>query len=215
MEEIILHMLSETVNVDRMFVVELFDSTATSERITEEGEIATANVDAHFWKHLPTLASGRKIQRLIYDQHTLQNRMYLFGGNIVPIMRSAVPLFIRFVNPQAIAFPDDGAAKRFSSFFAASVKPENIIICKKIRGSGDETDKRIVTISDGDPTGKDLYIVDDLVRSGNTLLECAVKLKQAGAASISFFVTHAEFPCDEWHKFIDNPLVSEFYTTDS
>ena len=215
MEEIILHMLTETNNIERLLVVELFDSTATSERITEEGEIATANIDAHFWKTLPLLASGRKVHRLIYDHHTLQNRIYLFGGNVQPIMCSAVPLFIRTVNPKAIAFPDDGAAKRFSPFFAGTVHPEDIIICKKIRGSGENADKRVVSISDGDPTGKDLFIVDDLVRSGNTLLECAIKLKQSGAASISFFVTHAEFPCDEWHKFIDNPLVSKFFTTDS
>ena len=47
-----------------LVVVDPYDPSATMERVTEEGRIATANVDAHFWKFLPKLYSGRKIARL-------------------------------------------------------------------------------------------------------------------------------------------------------
>ena len=52
-------------------------------------------------------------------------------------------------------------------------------------------EKRIVTIQDGDPTDCHCVIVDDLVQTGGTLIECATAIQQAGALSVSAFVTHA------------------------
>ena len=96
----------------------------------------------------------------------------------------------------SIVFPDDGAYKRFNSFFPTWPT----IVCNKVR----DGDKRIVTIRDGNAQhththtcahtrayrnscmymiytllynkgitrGKDCVIVDDLVQTGGTLLEC-------------------------------------------
>jgi hypothetical protein len=44
-------------------------------------------------------------------------------------------------------------------------------------------------------------MVDDLVQTGNTLLECARVLKEAGALEVSAYVTHAVFPNESWRKF--------------
>lgn len=44
------------------------------------------------------------------------------------------------------------------------------IICAKVR----EGDQRIVRIKEGDPSGRHVVIVDDLVQSGGTLIECQV-----------------------------------------
>ena len=44
------------------------------------------------------------------------------------------------------------------------------IVCAKVR----EGDKRIVRIKEGDPAGRHVVIVDDLVQSGGTLIECQV-----------------------------------------
>lgn len=44
------------------------------------------------------------------------------------------------------------------------------IICTKVR----ERDQRIVRLKEGDPTGRHVVIVDDLVQSGGTLIECQV-----------------------------------------
>ena len=43
-------------------------------------------------------------------------------------------------------------------------------------------DKRIVQIKEGKPEGRHVVIVDDLVQSGGTLLECHNVLAQQGAA---------------------------------
>lgn len=44
------------------------------------------------------------------------------------------------------------------------------IVCAKVR----EGDNRIVRIKEGDPAGRHVVIVDDLVQSGGTLIECQV-----------------------------------------
>lgn len=45
------------------------------------------------------------------------------------------------------------------------------IVCNKVR----EGDQRIVRLKEGDPKGRHVVIVDDLVQSGGTLIECQVK----------------------------------------
>lgn len=211
MEEMIIFVLADTPNVNKLFVVDLYDPMATMERVTAEGEVATANVDAHFWKTLPVLASGRKTVRILVDHHTLQNRFYFTNGTTSVRFLSAMPIFAQIVGSSSVAFPDDGAYKRFKSFFKGCPH----IVCGKQRVG----DQRIVTIIDGAHSAKDttVYIVDDLVRSGGTLLECAKTLREAGATKIVMMVTHAEFPLDSWRKFVDreDKLVDEFYVSDT
>ena len=64
-----------------------------------------------------------------------------------------------------IAYPDEGAMKRFHTFFEAFDE----VVCTKVR----QGDKRLVTLKEGEPEGKHVVIVDDLVQSGGTLIECA------------------------------------------
>src|SRR5690606_35562509 len=102
--------------------VDIYDRAATMERVTEEGVIATANVDAHFWRHLPRLESGRKTLRIIYDHHTLHNRFYFTDGTTSHRLLSAMPVFREMLKKSGeenwvIAFPDDGASKRFGPQF--------------------------------------------------------------------------------------------------
>jgi len=219
MEEMLLFVLTETFNVERLVVVDPFDPWATMERVSSEGEVASANIDAHFWKTLPLCQSGRKVLRLIYDQHTLQNRFFYQGGNTRVAYRSGVPLFKRELTrvgfvpdaQHAIAFPDEGACKRFGKGFPRF----ELITCGKKRGEGDQ---RVVTILDGAVNGRQVCIVDDLVRSGGTLIECARALLQHGAAAVSLFVVHAEFPQESWRRFLPDACpvpVSRFWICDT
>lgn len=45
------------------------------------------------------------------------------------------------------------------------------VVCTKVR----EGDKRIVRLKEGSPDGRHVVIVDDLVQSGGTLIECQVQ----------------------------------------
>ena len=112
-----------------------------------------------------------------------------------------------------VAFPDDGAAKRFSAMFQDM--DMEIIVCGKTRGDGDE---RTVVIQDGDADGKHIVIVDDLVQTGGTLYESGKVLKEAGALSVNAFVSHAVFRNQTWKRFNvggDRACFDKFWVTNS
>ena len=87
-----------------------------------------------------------------------------------------------------------------------------MVTCGKVR----DGEKRIVTIQDGNPKDLHCVIVDDLVQTGGTLIECATAIKQAGALSVSAFVTHAVFPSG-WDRFsrANGGAFENFFITNS
>ena len=131
-------------------------------------------------------------------------------------LQTAIPLLKEKMlksNIDCVAFPDDGAAKRFSAMFQDM--DLEIIVCGKTRGMGDE---RNVVIQDGDANGKHIVIVDDLVQTGGTLFESGKVLKEAGAASVNAFVSHAVFPNESWKRFNvggDRACFDKFWVTNS
>jgi ribose-phosphate pyrophosphokinase len=191
--------------------------TGTMERIDEEGQIATAMTLARLFSFIPLTTYGPS-RIIIYDIHALQERFY-FGDSIIPILSSAIPIFVEQLEKAhakeniAIAFPDEGAYKRFHNQFKDYKK---LIICNKIR----DGDKRIVSIGEGQEHCQDshVFIVDDLVKTGGTLLECKKALRKFGAKFVSAYVTHAVFPKASWQRFINEPediRFKHFYITNS
>jgi ribose-phosphate pyrophosphokinase len=174
--------------------------TGTMERVDTEGQIATAKTLATLLSAIPLSAKG-PAQIIIYDIHALQERFY-FSDNVIPRLETALPLLQQLLSSQTnadeimYAFPDDGAYKRFHLMFPGD--DDHLIICAKKRMEGN---KRIVTIKDGHPKGKHVVIVDDLVQTGGTLVECGKALLNEGAIAVSAYVTHAVFPNDSWKKF--------------
>ncbi|GJS48116.1 ribose-phosphate pyrophosphokinase 4-like protein [Tanacetum coccineum] len=198
-----------------------FFPTGTSERMEEEGDIATAFTLARFLSNIP-ISRGGPTSVVIYDIHALQERFY-FDDNVLPCFESGIPLLksrlqqlpdsdnVMLFSCQTICFTGcmlvfllrveayDGAWKRFHK----QLQHFPMIICAKVR----EGDQRIVRIKEGDPKGRHVVIVDDLVQSGGTLIECQVmKLKQKvlaehGATKVSAYVTHGVFPKRSWERF--------------
>jgi len=194
--------------VKSLFIILPFFPTGTMERVDKEGDIATAMTMARVLTSLPLTQKGPS-KLMIYDIHTLQNRFY-FGDNVIPLLVTTIPLLldaIKDIKDIMIAFPDEGSQKRFGKQFA---KYEQII-CTKVREGND----RIITIKEGDPTGKHVIIVDDLVQTGGTLIECKNALMKKGAAEVSAYVTHAVFPKESWKKFVnetEKPFKNFFLT---
>eukprot|EP01127_Copromyxa_protea_P018216 TRINITY_DN5679_c0_g1_i1.p1 TRINITY_DN5679_c0_g1~~TRINITY_DN5679_c0_g1_i1.p1 ORF type:complete len:347 (-),score=59.49 TRINITY_DN5679_c0_g1_i1:35-1075(-) len=203
-----------------------FFPTGTMERVETEGQVATAHTLARILSGIPLSCEG-PAKLVIYDIHTLQNRFY-FGDYAVPVLETAMTELKKILalnhtgEELAIAFPDDGAYKRFSKL----LKDDKIqhVVCAKVR----DGDTRKVTIKDGDCKGKHVFIVDDLVRTGGTLKECRRACREAGAIKVSCFVTHAVFPPDEktntptWTNFLPaqeeangDKAFDVFYVTDS
>jgi len=186
--------------------------TGTMERVETEGEVATASTFARLLSATPLCARG-PCKILIFDIHALQERFY-FTDNVIPRLESAVPLILREMKKPdmtnvSVAFPDEGAFKRFHSMFE---KDFPLITCIKIREGG----RRNVKIKEGLVTDRHCFIVDDLVMTGGTLIECAKALKSAGASKVSAYVTHAVFPNSSWKKFQSCEVsFDSFYITDS
>ncbi|XAR48096.1 Ribose-phosphate diphosphokinase [Bertholletia excelsa] len=174
-----------------------FFPTGTSERMEEEGDVATAFTLARTLSNIP-ISRGGPTSLVIFDIHALQERFY-FGDNILPCFESGIPLLKSRLQQLpdsdniSIAFPDDGSWKRFHK----QLQHFPMIVCNKVR----EGDQRIVRLKEGDPKGRHVVIVDDLVQSGGTLIECQKLLAKHGAAKISAYVTHGIFPNKSWARF--------------
>ncbi|CAF3242912.1 unnamed protein product [Rotaria socialis] len=192
--------------------------TGTMERIQIQGEIATAFSLAQMISAIPLTRTGPS-EIVIFDIHSLQNQFY-FSSNIIVRLESTVELLLDELKKTenqnekyAIAFPDDGAHKRFGHMFDGHNYP--VVICSKIR----EGDSRSTAIREGNPKGYHCIIIDDLVQSGGTLIECAGAVLRNGAVNVSAFVGHGIFPNESWKKFLhsNNPIVrfDKFYLTNT
>jgi len=199
--------------IESLTIVLPYYPVGTMERVTREGKVATAATHAHMFSSLPSC--GRPTRLMVYDLHTLQNRFYLHG-NAVASLQTAIPLLkerIKSSNIDCVAFPDDGAAKRFQALFQDM--GVEIVVCGKTRGEGDQ---RSVVIQDGDPKGRNVVIVDDLVQTGGTLYECGKTLEERGATSVCAYVSHAVFPKESWKRFNvggDRAVFKKFWVTNS
>jgi ribose-phosphate pyrophosphokinase len=209
----IFHQLSAIYEIPRYAVKSFkvvlpYYPTGTMERVDRDGQVATAATLARMLSNIPMSRSG-PAQIIIFDIHALQERFY-FSDQVIPRLESGVGLLrekLALLEEQpTVAFPDEGALKRFGQWFAAYPH----IVCHKIREDGG----RKIRIREGDPENRHVVIVDDLVMSGGTLLECRRVLRENGARKISAYVTHAVFPKDSWRNFTRAGFDS-FWVTDS
>ena len=77
------------------------------------------------------------------------------------------------------------------------------VICTKVR----DGDKRIVRLKEGSPQGRHVVIVDDLVQSGGTLMECQKLIKsQVGPCQ----TTHS---ISVWHQLFCKPAPAQILAT--
>lgn len=220
--------LSESF-VQSLTVLLPFYPTGTMERVVRRGQVATASTIARMFSSLPS--TGRPCRVIILDVHTLQNQFY-FHGHALADLYSCIPLLLtrinaytdfieseipvaemRTENPKydAIAFPDEGAGKRFKSFFPGFP----VIVCGKERIG----ENRIVTIQDGNPVGMRVLIVDDMIRSGGTITEAAKVIKKAGAKCVAAHCTHAAGELKDLMRFLPNGdrygVFEKFYLSNS
>ena len=188
--------------------------TGTMERSDHEGQVATADTLASLLSDLPPAGPG-PIPLYIWDIHALQNRHY-FGNHIAPRFKTGLKQLFRALEGRkvTIVFPDDGANKRFGKMKAVLDAQKrlgfSVAVCRKER----DGDTRKVVLSEGDVKGADAVVVDDLVHSGGTLLECGKAVLEAGAASVEAYVTHGVLEEGNWKKF-DGKVFRKFMMTDS
>ncbi|KAK3264563.1 hypothetical protein CYMTET_26705, partial [Cymbomonas tetramitiformis] len=89
----------------------------------------------------------------------------------------------------------------WEKFLAARMGDSSLrirVVCTKVR----DNKKRIVRLKEGFAQGRHVIIVDDLVQSGGTLIECQKVLAAVGARHVSAYVTHGVFPNRSFERFI-------------
>lgn len=190
-------------------------SVGTMERVDTEGIVATADTMANIISNCMETCKEGKPTIHIYDIHTLQNRFYFDYNKVQIKLHSGIEILKNKINQNSIiVFPDDGSYKRFGKDFISY----KTLVCSKVR----DGESRKITIKDKinfppDETNvvyNEVIIVDDLVQSGSTLIECKKVLETQGYSNISAYVTHSIFPNDSWKKIISTGF-KHFYTTNS
>ncbi len=209
-------------------------SVGTMERVDKEGILATADTMAKIISNCLELTKEGKPIIHIFDIHALPIRFYFNSNNVIIKLESGIPMFKKIISDNTIiVFPDDGAYKRFKTYFT----DYKIIVCSKIREGNTRNIKIIDKINFPEITNNindtnnidktnniddnnnnlqydEVIIVDDLIQTGGTIIECKKALQLEGYKNISAYVTHSVFPNDGWNKILDNNF-HNFYTTNS
>lgn len=223
-------------NLKSLTIVIPYYGVGTMERSDQDGVLATANEMAKIISGAMSdcRTSNGYPQLVFFDIHAIVERYYFSG--LYPVYVSGLDLLYpkkitftlsksnekRFVD--AIVFPDDGAYKRFKNNFPSSVAK---IICSKLR-VGDTRRIVIQDIIDSKRINfKSFLIVDDLIQTGNTLIECAKAIhahfesdegkayKDSRECKIAVYATHGVFPKDSWIKFAECDLIDKIYITNT
>ncbi len=215
-EQLIVLLVLPRQLINSLTIIIPYLGSATHERVDYSGQLATVEPILKILSScIPMTKTGPPILR-VFDIHALQERFYVKDTITMKLM-SAIPVLLSYLKEKktkyVVAFPDDGAYKRFKYFF--SDFPQ--VICNKIR----DGDVRKISIREKLNYPEDcshlkhVIIVDDLVQSGETLLTCANALKENGFTSISAYATHAVFPNNTWKRFVNSNTIDEFIVTNT
>ncbi len=141
----------------------------------------------------------------------------------IPVVQlSAMPLFADVIaTPSArnddcvLVSPDMGGLRRISKMsellngmpWIATVKDRDLATGKIEIKSIDGQDK------DMDLDGKEVFMVDDMISSGGTIVKAAQLLKEKGVTKVSAFVTHPIFS-QEAPTLLQESILDAVYVTD-
>jgi len=159
-------------------------------------------------------------------QRLFSATMPWFFRNLIPtevyadyIMHSDVTPGLRAGQGLLVCAPDKGARGFVEGIYrelAAEHQVGQLYIAKQRLG-----ERNVTSFIDpdspcalADVAGRDVVVLDDMVRTGTTIMECCRLLKEAGAARVVFFVTHF-YPSQEVRENLNSPFIDEIITTNS
>ena len=206
------HVLSVTIVIPYL-------SVGTMERVDREGVVATAETLLRMMTTNMPSAADTKTKLIIGDPHANIIRFFI-SDSVVPRMVRLyeADCFTELFPPSAVlVYPDEGARKRYMASKHYKNRPS--ITCIKRRVG----DKRVVEVAtfenfdfenNDDVDGRPFFVVDDLVRSGGTLISCAraVRAKlETRSIGVEMYaaVTHWAFDGGAERQFL-NPDTNPF-----
>jgi len=145
-----------------------------------------APIGARFMATLIESSGADKV--IIIDLHSSNIERFF---SIPLIHLSAVPLLAQtakeiHIENLAIVSPDMGGIDR-ANVFAKEVGAEAVVSINKKRKAGEKVE--IIDVH-GSVEGRNVIIIDDMIQSGNTIVEAAHELKKRGAQHIYAALTH-------------------------
>lgn len=114
------------------------------------------------------------------------------------------------LDPIAIASPDVGGVKTARSY--ARRMGGNLLVIDKRRP--DHNVAEIMNII-GDPKDKNIFIVDDMIDTGNTFLNCATALKDNGALDIYGICSHPVLSGSAIERIEKSDAIKQLFVTDT
>ncbi|MCR4312281.1 MAG: ribose-phosphate diphosphokinase [Candidatus Uhrbacteria bacterium] len=188
--------------------------TATMERPVPHGTVVTAKTLAAMLECIPPARQGIT-ELVVFDPHTEVLKSFFNPHKVRVTFTSFMPYIANMLKRHmgcsdwTVVFPDKGALERFGRFF-----PDNCqVACSKVRdGNG-----RTVSIEERYTRlihGRNCIVVDDLMQSGGTLIQCAAALREMGAVKVECAFTHAVCPNESWKKLTPN-VFDLVHTTNS
>ncbi|MFH1407948.1 MAG: ribose-phosphate diphosphokinase [Patescibacteria group bacterium] len=156
------------------------------------------------------LVGGKNCSFTILDPHSNCLQSYFKNPfNKMSAVKQMANEFIHIKDLSIIA-PDNGSKEKALEF-ASCLKIPKIVSINKKRLS--ETEVKILSVSGN--VSSNVLIVDDMVASGNTILETAKVIKNKGARHIYVAVTHIVYSAGGWKKLASSKLIDKIVTTDS
>ena len=195
-----------------------FFKTGTMERCNDQDQVITAKTLLTALGACGPSGPGR-VPVYTYDVHALAIESFV-GDHLVFRFKTGLKLLFQALEARGgadkltIAFPDDGAKKRFGEMQALLDAKERLGFQIAVCGKNRIGEIRQVHLQEGIVIGRDVVIIDDLIRSAGTLFECARVLRAAGARNVDAYATHVSEPDQGWKKF-DGGIIRTLYMTDS
>ena len=213
----IVRILGRQKGVKGVTIIIPYLSVGTMERVDTEGTVATAETTLRMLTNGMPSGTNTKTRVVIGDPHAGVVRFFV-SDDVVPYIVKLFETseFMKHIPEDAvIVYPDEGARKRFMSSKLYKSRPT--ITCIK-RRVGEE---RLVEILDSTNFDMDeeerkettFVVLDDLVRSGGTLLQCAKALQKrfGHAIHLRAMVTHLAFDYGKERRFLHSDCVFESF----
>ncbi len=185
---------------------------STMERAVKSGEVVTAKTRARLLSSIPRSTKGNKVY--LFDLHT-EGLPHYFEGHLRAIHVYCKSIIMKAVTEYGgtdciLASTDAGRAKWVESL--ANDLGLQAAFALKRRISGTDTE---VTAINADVTGRTVVIYDDMIRSGNSLINAANAYKGAGAKEIFVITTHGIFVEGAIEKLKNSGIISKIICTDT
>ncbi len=110
----------------------------------------------------------------------------------------------------AMAAPDVGGVKAARAY--AKRMGADLILVDKRRAAHNEIE---ITHIIGNAQGRNIVIVDDMIDTGNTFIQCAEALMNNGAKEITGICTHPVFSKNAAERIENSPAITRMFVTDT